>query len=175
MAEILELLTITLKEINITKQSVITYIYFTLEDGQVTEFTLWFQTRVLYLQSSSRCSGIGTIGKNKAWKVYIKGRPREEVGKYRPWKGVTDDGDNSSRHRLDSLYPSMTSDSGPWLSTPEFEFKPKLFNDPRSTSSDKENMPPLQPIPMPVLNIEESDFIERTEKLLEKDNNGKSM
>ena len=31
-------------------------------------------------------------------------------------------------------------------------------------------MPPLEPTPMPVLNIEESDFLERTEKLLEKDN-----
>ena len=31
-------------------------------------------------------------------------------------------------------------------------------------------MPPLEPIPMPVLNIEESDFLGRTEKLLEKDN-----
>ena len=64
----------------------------------------------------------------------------------------------------------MTSDSGPWLPTPEFEYKPKLFSDPRNASSDKENMPPLEPIPMSVLNIEESDFLERTEKLLEKDN-----
>ena len=31
-------------------------------------------------------------------------------------------------------------------------------------------MPPLEPIPMLVLNIEESDFLESTEKLLEKDN-----
>ena len=31
-------------------------------------------------------------------------------------------------------------------------------------------MPPLEPTAMPVLNIEESDFLERTKKLLEKDN-----
>ena len=29
-------------------------------------------------------------------------------------------------------------------------------------------MPPLEPIPMPVLNIKESNFLDRTEKLLEK-------
>ena len=62
----------------------------------------------------------------------------------------------------------MISDSGLWLLTPEFEHKPKLFNDPRNASSDKENMPPLEPIPMSVLNIKESDFLDRTKKLLEK-------
>ena len=35
-------------------------------------------------------------------------------------------------------------------------------------------MPPLEPIPMPVLNIEESNFLDRTEKLLEKDVNWNS-
>ena len=64
----------------------------------------------------------------------------------------------------------MTSDSGLWLPTPEFEYKPKLFNDSKNTNSDKENMSPLEPNQIPVLNIEESDFLERTEKLLEKDN-----
>ena len=32
-------------------------------------------------------------------------------------------------------------------------------------------MPPLESIPMPVLNIKESDFLDRTEKLLDKDAN----
>ena len=87
---------------------------------------------------------------------------------YRPWERWTDDG--IPRQRIDSFSSSMTSDSGPWIPTPKVDYKPKLFNDPRSTHSDKENMPPLEPAPMPVLNIEESDFLERTEKLLEKDN-----
>ena len=64
----------------------------------------------------------------------------------------------------------MTSDSGLWFPTLEFEYKPKLFSDPTNASSNKENMPPLEPTPMPVLNIEESDFLERTEKWIEKDN-----
>ena len=58
----------------------------------------------------------------------------------------------------------MTSNSGPWLPTPEIYYNPKLFNDPRGTHSDKENMLPLETAPMPVLNIEESDFLDRTEK-----------
>ena len=36
-------------------------------------------------------------------------------------------------------------------------------------SSDKENMPPLEPVPMPILNIVESDSLDRTENLLGKD------
>ena len=36
-------------------------------------------------------------------------------------------------------------------------------------SSNKENMPPLEPIPMPILNITESDFLDRTENLLGKE------
>ena len=64
----------------------------------------------------------------------------------------------------------MTSDSGQWLPTPtEFEYKPKIFDDPRDTNSDKENMPPLESVPMPVLYIAESDFLDRTKKLLGKD------
>ena len=30
-------------------------------------------------------------------------------------------------------------------------------------------MPPLEPVPMPILNIAESDFLDRTEKLLGKE------
>ena len=89
--------------------------------------------------------------------------------KYRPWERWTDKGETGPRHKLDSASPSMTSDLGPWLPTPEFKYKPKLFNNPRNASSDKENIPPLEPFPMSVLNIKESDFLDRTEKLLEKD------
>ena len=92
--------------------------------------------------------------------------------KDRPWDRWTDDDDASQNRKLDSVLPSMTSDSGPWLLTlPEFQYKPKLFDDPRNVHSDKENMPPLEPIPMPVLNIAESNILDRTEKLLEKDMN----
>ena len=76
--------------------------------------------------------------------------------KYRPWKRCT--GNDSPRCILDSLLPSVTSDSGPWLPTPEVDYKPKLFDDPKANHSNKENMPPLEPAPMPVLTIEESDF-----------------
>ena len=90
--------------------------------------------------------------------------------KYRPWERWTDDDDASQKRRLDSVSPSMTSDSGQWLLTPmEFEYKPKIFDDPRDANSDKENMPPLEPAPMPILNIAESDFLDRTENLLRKD------
>ena len=82
---------------------------------------------------------------------------------YRPWERWADNEENSPRHRLNSLSPCLTSDSGPRLPTPEFEYKPKLFTDPRNASSDKENMPPLEPTQMPVLNIEENGFLERTE------------
>ena len=64
--------------------------------------------------------------------------------KYRPWEKHTK---GSPRKRLESLSPkkiidtSMTSHSGPWLPTPEFEYRPKIFDDPRNTSSDKENAP----------------------------------
>ena len=108
--------------------------------------------------------------KTKCGKHTLKEDREKRTEKYRPWERQTEDEDNSPRCRLESISPSMTSDSGPWLPTPEFEYKPKLFSDPRNANSVKENMPPLEPIPMPVLNIEESDFLERTEKLLEKDN-----
>ena len=100
----------------------------------------------------------------------LKEDREKRTEKYRPWERWTDYEDNSPRCRLDSLSPSMTSDSELWLPTPEFEYKHKLFSDPRNAHSDKKSIPPLEPIPIPVLNIEESDFLERMEKLLEKDN-----
>ena len=106
--------------------------------------------------------------KTRCGKHTLKEDQERRTEMYRPWERLTDDEETSPRCKLDSASLSMTSDSGLWLPTPEFEYKPKLFNDPRNTSSDKENMPPLEPIPMPVLNIEECNFLDRTEKLLEK-------
>ena len=100
----------------------------------------------------------------------LKGDRERRTEKYQPWERHTDDDDNSQRRRLESVSPSITSDSGPWLLTPtEFKYNPKIFNDPRDASSDKENMSPLQPVPMPILNITESDFLDRTENLLGKE------
>ena len=108
--------------------------------------------------------------KTKHGKHTLKEDREKRTEKYRPWERWTDNKDKSPGCRLDTLSPSVTSNSGLWLPTPEFQYKPKLFSDPRSTNSDKENMPPLEPNIMPVLNIEESDFLERMVKLLEKDN-----
>ena len=107
--------------------------------------------------------------KTRCGKHTLKEDWERRMEKYRPWERWTDNKETSPRCKLDSASPSMTSDSGPWLPTPEVEYRPKLFNDPRNASSDQENMPQLEPIPMPVLNIKESDFLDRTEKLLEKD------
>ena len=59
-----------------------------------------------------------------------------------------------------------TSNSGALLPTPEFEYRPKLFDDPRNNDFSKETMPPLESAHMPVLNIEKRDFLDWTEKLL---------
>ena len=77
---------------------------------------------------------------------------------------------DSSRCPLDSLPYSLSSDFGAWLPTPKFEYKPKLFEDPRNNESSKETMPPLESAAMPVLNIEEKDFLDQTEKLVGTDN-----
>ena len=82
--------------------------------------------------------------------------------KYRSLTRQTDR--NDSRCPLASLTNSASSDSGAWLPTPEFEYRPKIFDDPRNSESSKENMPPLEPIPMSVLNVAEANFLDRTEK-----------
>ena len=51
----------------------------------------------------------------------------------------------------------------------EFEYRPKIFNYPRNISSDKENMPPFEPLSITILNITESDFLDRTDSLLGKE------
>ena len=91
---------------------------------------------------------------------------KKRTDKNRPWERCTDH--DSPRCMLESLSPSVTSDSVPWLPTPEFDYKPELFEKPRRSHSNKENMPPLEPAPMPILNIEENNFLDRTENLLGK-------
>ena len=93
--------------------------------------------------------------------------------KYRPWER-NEQTLTVTRCALDFLTPSVTSDSGPWLPTPSLNISQKLFDDPRASHSNKENMPPLESVPMPTLNIEESDFLDRTEKLLRKDKQWKA-
>ena len=47
---------------------------------------------------------------------------------------------------------SMTSDSGPCPSTlTETDYKPRFFNEPECSSSDKENTPPIESITLPSL------------------------
>ena len=98
----------------------------------------------------------------------LKEDKEKRMEKYRTWAKQTDR--DNSRHVLDSLTPSVFSDSGAWLPTPEFNYRPKLFDDPRNSHSSKENMPPLESAPMPMLSVQESNFFDQTEKLLGKDN-----
>ena len=91
----------------------------------------------------------------------------QRTERYRTWTKCNDD----PRCILDSLTPSESSDSGAWLPTPETDYRPKLFNDPRNPDSSKENLPPLEPVPMPVFYIEEKVFLDRIKKLLGTDNN----
>ena len=81
--------------------------------------------------------------KTRHGKHTLKEDQERRMEKYRPWERQTDNKETSPRCKLDSASPSMTSDSGLWLLTPEFEYTPKHFNYPRNASSDKENMPPL--------------------------------
>ena len=68
-----------------------------------------------------------------------------------------------------------TSDSGTWIPTPsEFEYRPKIFNDPRNISYDKENALPVDSRTAPTfnnLNITEDKFHNRTENLLGHESN----
>ena len=59
----------------------------------------------------------------------------------------------------------MTMDSGAWLPTPDYIYTPKLFDDPRGTSFDKENMPELEPI----MTLKGKIF-RQIDKLLKRDN-----
>ena len=98
----------------------------------------------------------------------LKEDKEKRMEKYRPWAKWTDK--DGSRCTLVSLTPSVSSESGAWLPTPEFNYKPKLFDYPRNNNSSKKSMPTLESGPMPMSNIEEANFIDWTEKLLGKDN-----
>ena len=91
----------------------------------------------------------------------------QRTERYKTWTNHNDD----PRQVLDSLTAGNSSDSGAWFPTPESGYRPKLFNDPRNPDSSKENMPPLEPAPMAVFNVEEKNFLDRTEKLIGTDNN----
>ena len=97
----------------------------------------------------------------------LKEDKEKRTKKYRPGTRRTDNDD--LRWVLESLNPSISSNSGAWTPTHGFDYKPKLFEDPRNSQSSKENIPPLEPIPIPVLNIEEVDFLNRMDRLLGND------
>ena len=78
---------------------------------------------------------------------------------------------NDPRQILDSMTVSDLLDSGDWLPSPEPNYGPKLFDDPRNPDSSKENMPPLEPILMSVFNAGEREFLNKMEKLLGTGNN----
>ena len=69
---------------------------------------------------------------------------------------------------------SNLSNSGDWIPSPEFNYKQKLFDDPRNSDSSRENMQPLESVAMPVFNTGEWEFLNRTEKLLDTENNWES-
>ena len=82
----------------------------------------------------------------------LKEDKEKRTEKFRLW--ATQTNGDGTKCTLDSLTPSLSSDSEAWLPNPEFKYKPKLFEDPRNTQLDKENMPPLENAPVPVLHIE---------------------
>ena len=94
----------------------------------------------------------------------------QQTEKYKTWVKHNDD----QRQVLDSMMVSDLSNSGDWISHPEFNYKPKLFDDPRNADSSKENMPPLESIATPTFNTGEQEFLNRREKLLDTRNNWKS-
>ena len=91
----------------------------------------------------------------------------QRTERYRTWTKCNDD----PRCVLDSLSPSESSSSGAWFPTSEPDYRPKLLMTLETLTLANENMPPLEPVPMPVFNFEEKDFLDRTEKLIGTDNN----
>ena len=83
--------------------------------------------------------------------------------KFRTWERQTDD--DNLKSKIDSLSHTMTTDSEEWIPTFDYIYRPKLFNDPRGTSSDRENMPELELIPM-----SEGEILEWTEEPMKRDN-----
>ena len=107
------------------------------------------------------------------WGNTLKEDKEKKMEKYRPWSKCTDIDD--SRWVLGSLMPSLSSDSRAWTPSQGFDYKPKLFNNPRNSQSSKENIPPLEPVPIPLLNIEEANFLNRTDKLLGRDHKWETL
>ena len=103
----------------------------------------------------------------KCGKHTLKEDKEKRMEKYRPWTKWTDN--DGLRQVLEYLTPSLSSDSGAGTPSHGFDYKLKHFDDPRNSQSSKENIPPLEPVPIPLLNIEEADFLNQTDKLLGKD------
>ena len=81
----------------------------------------------------------------------------KQTEKFRPWKKPTKDRRSGPEKLPRVLSPrkndnSMTSDSGPCLSSPaEMECKPQFFDEPECLSSNKEKILPLESITPPSL------------------------
>ena len=80
----------------------------------------------------------------------------KQTEKFRPWKKVIKDGKQVPQKLPGVLTPqkndnSITSDSGPCPRPTEHEYKPRFFDEPDCMSSDKENIPPTEPISRPSL------------------------
>ena len=72
----------------------------------------------------------------------------KQTEKFRPWKKPTKDGKTSPRKLPGVLTPRkndnrMTLDSGPCPSSLT-EYKPRFFDEPECSSSDKENISPIE-------------------------------
>ena len=151
ITEILELLTIVLKEIDLTKLNVIicVFIYFRKMARSLNlhcDFKQGFFTCDLPVDTVELVLKV----KMRHGKHTLKLDKEKRTEKHRLWERWTNDEDNSPRYMLDLISPSMTSDSVLWLPASEFEYKPKHFRDPRNATPDKENMPLLEPILMSV-------------------------
>ena len=85
---------------------------------------------------------------------------QQRTDRYQTWNKHNDD----RRQILDAMTVSDLSDSGDWLPSQDTNYRPKLFDDPRNPDSSKENMPPLEPVPMSVLNAWEKEFLNKMEK-----------
>ena len=75
----------------------------------------------------------------KCGECTLKEDREKRMEKYRPLAKQTDN--DGSRCALDSLTPSISSDSEAWLPTPEFDYKPKLFDDPEIATPAKRTCP----------------------------------
>ena len=76
--------------------------------------------------------------------------------KFCPWKKQAKDGKQVPWKLPGVLTPkkndnSVTSDSGPCPSQTEHEYKPRYFDEPKWSSSHKENMPPIELVTPPSL------------------------